>query len=332
MTVTLVRGMDGVASARTRTRADGSWGPVVLRSADGTAHGVGDDRDALLVSYGTGHGAPHPDIIATGDGGNPFTQSGWTGFYVLDHFTGVGSRSVTVGPCSQVGVLALRVGGRAAPSPIPLCGTESDVATVPTGRLGPGTPVTLTSEDNRAVSPDEPGGALVSLSVNLGEPGALAGPDGESGPLATGFPSCTAFLRIRSVRCTGLEPGARYRLAGHAVRSGPGGVLFVANMMLPAGRALALVNAAGRRLTVLHIARLRVSINGNQTVVASGVCQPGDYYGPPLTRAPLSGAVGLGPAGDGTVCPGTVTPRACPPRTSHRPTISAAARPRRRCR
>ena len=118
-------------------------------------------------------------------------------------------------------MLALRVGRSAAPSPIPLCGTESDVATVPTGRIGLGTPVTLTSEDNRAVSPGEPGGALVSLSVTLGEPGALSGPDGQSGPMASGFPACTAFLRIRSVRCTGLEPGGRYRLAGHAR---PGGV------------------------------------------------------------------------------------------------------------
>ena len=206
VTVTLVRGLAGVAAAHTRTRADGSWGPVVLRGADGTAHGVGDDRDGLVVSYGTGKGAPHPDIIATGNGGNPFTQSGSTGFYVLDHFTGVGARSVTVGPCSQVGVLALRVGGAAAPSPIPLCGTESDIATVPTAHIGLGTAVTLTSEDNRAVSPDEPGGALVSLTVTLGEPGALSGPDGQTGPLASGFPSCTAFLRIHSVRCTGLSP------------------------------------------------------------------------------------------------------------------------------
>ena len=87
------------------------------------------------------------------------------------------------------------------------------------------------------------------------------------------------------------------------MRAGFGGVLFARGVRLTAGRAIALLNRAGRRLTVLHVARLRVAITGNQTIVASGVCQPGDYYGPPLTRAPLSSAVGLGPAGEGAVCP-----------------------------
>jgi hypothetical protein len=64
-----------------------------------------------------------------------------------------------------------------------------------------------------------------------------------------------------------------------------------------------LINAAGRRLTALHVAHLHVGIIGNQTVAASGTCQAGDYWGPPVTRTPTSSAVGMGIAGTGTVCP-----------------------------
>jgi hypothetical protein len=38
-------------------------------------------------------------------------------------------------------------------------------------------------------------------------------------------------------------------------------------------------------------------------VIASGSCQAGDYWGPPVTRLPISSAVGTGIAGSGTVCP-----------------------------
>ena len=41
---------------------------------------------------------------------------------------------------------------------------------------------------------------------------------------------------------------------------------------------MALVNAAGRRLTFLHVARLRIDLVGDETVVASGTCQAGDYW------------------------------------------------------
>ncbi len=42
---------------------------------------------------------------------------------------------------------------------------------------------------------------------------------------------------------------------------------------------------------------------GTQTVLSGGSCQPGDFYGPPLMRPPVSSAIGLGVAGRGTVCP-----------------------------
>lgn len=303
VTVTLVRGLKPIALGRTTSRTDGSWGPVALRGGDGALHAPGDDRDGVIVSYGIGGGAPTPELIATGDGGNPFTQSGTTGWYILDHFAAVAPHGVALGPCSQVGVLSLRVGAALAPSPVPLCSTESDIAAVPTPRIGLGTPVTLTSSDNRSVSLSEPNGALVSLSVALGEPGALPAPTGQAGAFATGFPGCTAFLRIRSVRCTGLVAGERYRIASRAVRAGRDGTLFSGAMTLRAGEALSLVNAAGRRLTTLHVARLRVDLIGSQTVIASGVCQPGDFYGRPLTHAPTASTVGIGPGGGGSACP-----------------------------
>ncbi len=113
--VVLARAGTPVATAQTLTRADGTWGPVTLRGADGRPHAVGDDRDQLEVLYGTSPSAPTPDFIQTGDGGNPFTESGFTGWFALDHGTAVltgGRRSaVVVGPCAQTGVLSVRVGG-----------------------------------------------------------------------------------------------------------------------------------------------------------------------------------------------------------------------------
>lgn len=303
VTVSLVRGLQPIATGRTISRADGSWGPVALRGPDGILHAPGDDRDGVIINYGFGHGAPPPELIATGDGGNPFTQSGTTGWYILDHFAAVESHGVALGPCSQVGVLSLRVGASLAPSPVPLCSTETDIAAVPTARIGLGTRVSLTSSDNRSVSLSEPNGALVSLSVALGEPGASSASTGQSGAFATGFPSCSAFLRIRSVRCTGLVPGERYRIASRVVRAGGNGTLFTGAVAVRGGRTVTLINAAGRRLTTLHVAHLRVDLIGDQTVIVSGSCQPGDFYGRPLSHAPTASTVGIGPGGGGTACP-----------------------------
>ena len=56
----------------------------------------------------------------------------------------------------------------------------------------------------------------------------------------------------------------------------------------------------------MHVAQLRVAIKGNQTVVSSGRCQPGQYYGPPITTPPTSASAGSfagGVALTGEICP-----------------------------
>ena len=83
VTVSLLRS-DGteepivVASESAKTAADGSWSLTLQRA-------VGDDRDQIEVDY-AGTGAPKVarQVIMTGNGGNPFTESGWTGWSALD--------------------------------------------------------------------------------------------------------------------------------------------------------------------------------------------------------------------------------------------------------
>ena len=314
VTVVLLRSSQPVALGSTQSRANGTWGPVTLRGPRGEPHAVGDDRDAIEVLYGLGSDAPSPDFIQTGDGGNPFTESGWTGWFDLDHGyavhdTGAGSGAVLVGPCGQTGVLSLRIGATLAPSPVDLCQTESDAAIIDTGHVGAGTPVTMTSEDNRGSYLLEPDGVLVKLTIALGEPDSIpAVGNSQLLYLPTGFPTCTAFLRIRTVRCGGLVAGARYRLTrrGHTIghgRAGEAGGLTAGGLTIAGGDVITLVNAAGRALTSLHVAHLRVNLVGNETQIASGTCQPGDYWGSPVSKPPISSAIGEGIAGDGTICP-----------------------------
>lgn len=302
--VSLLRASVVVAAAHTHTRANGSWGPVQLRAPSGAPHAVGDDREGVAVVYGGSPNAPPPDLIATGDGGNPFTESGYTGWSDLDHGFAVGSNSVILGPCGQTGVLALRVGSKFTEPPAQLCGTETDLAEVATGPLRLGTPLTMSTTDNRAESPLELNGALVKLTVPLGEPGAVAAVSNTQLPLVTtGFPECTAYLRIQSVGCSGLVAGARYRLGRRHATATLDGSILVRGLRLHGGQRLTLTNAAGRRLTTLHVAHLRVAIIGNQTQIASGTCQAGDFYGPPLGATPVSDQVGDGAFGTGTICP-----------------------------
>lgn len=315
--VSLMRAGAPVARAVGRTRASGAWGPITLRAADGSLHAVGDDRDQLLVQYGSG--GPRPELIQTGNGGDPFTQSGYTGWFDLDHgyrvSSGRSGGKVAVGPCGQTGVLSLSVDGRRTLPPAQLCSTETGVAVLATRRLGPGTALVFSSRDNRAPHPADPAGALVKLTVSLGEPGSIAalGLD-QLGLTPSGFPLCTAFLRIQTVRCSGLVAGAPYALTrrrGQATvhgRANAAGVLSITQLPGPrritGGDVLRLVNRAGRPLSTLHVARLRVAIDGRQTQIASGTCQPGDYYGPAPTRAPVSRAVGQpGYGATGTTCP-----------------------------
>ena len=308
----LMRAGAVVARARTRTRAGGGWA-VSLRSSSGRSHAVGDDREVLRIGYGR-HGPP-PDRIATGDGGNPFTESGWTGWFDLDHGYAIGSRSVSLAPCSQTGVLAVTVNGTpTSAAPIDRCDTETDVASVRTPALSPASRLEMSSQDNRAASTANPYGALVELTVPLGEPGSISAQVNNQVVIEpSGFPGCVAELRSQSVSCSGLVPGARYALTrrrGRATvhaRAGWDGRATFAGLPGPAavegGDLLTLRNRARRTLTTLHVAHLRVDVKGEQTVLAGGTCEPGDFYGPPVSRPPLSGAVGSGLASSGTVCP-----------------------------
>ena len=165
------------------------------------------------------------------------------------------------------------------------------------------------------MTPLAPNGALVKLTVGLGEPGSVSAlGNAQLLFLPTGFPACTAFPRIATVRCSGLVPGARYTLAGHPARAGAGGALSVSVPRLRGGEVLTLTNRAGRPLTSLHVAHLRVDITGEQTQIASGHCQPGDYYGPPISTPPTSDLVGDGIGGSGTVCPLSGDARGLPTR------------------
>jgi hypothetical protein len=313
VTVLLARTGAIVGAGGTTTGGRGNWGPVALQSVSGGPVAVGDDRDEILVDYGAR--GPGTDLIQTGNGGNPFTQAGWTGWFDLDNGYAVGSRSVLLAPCSQTGVLGLTVNRTATAPPIEQCETESDFAVVPTKPLRAGTSLSLSSADNRAVTPGNPGGALVKLTVPLGEPGSVSAL-GNSQILfqPTGFPSCTADLQSQAVRCKGLQPDARYTLtrrrrrAVRRNRADPGGTVsfrdFPGSRGIAGGDVLTLRNRSGRTLTSLHVAHLRVDVKGQQTTIASGHCEHGAYYGPPLSSAPISVGIGIpGVAGNGTICP-----------------------------
>jgi hypothetical protein len=317
VTILLFRSGKKVASGNARTRAGGAWGPVTLRDKGGRGHAVGDDRDEIGVVYGTA--SQLPQLIETGDGGNPFTESGYTGWLELDDgyavHSGAGGGTVLLGPCSQTGVLSLRVGDAFTEPPAELCETESDAAVITTRRLSSGTTLTMSSVDNRSNNPVTPDGALIKLTVALGEPNSVSA-HGNSQLLfaPTGFPSCTVFLRIQTVSCSGLVPHASYalrRARGGAVRRGRAnarGVVsiggFPGRRGIAAGDGLTLSNSARRRLTTLHVARLRVDLVGNSTRIASGSCQPGDYYGAQPVAPSLSAVVGVpGAGGRGTICP-----------------------------
>ncbi len=65
-------------------------------------------------------------------------------------------------------------------------------------------------------------------------------------------------------------------------------------------------NHAGRVLTMLHVAHLQVHLVGHKAAIASGRCEPGEWFGPqppplPLTLAALLGISGA--SGNGQVCP-----------------------------
>lgn len=314
VTVLLARAGTLVALASAVTGGSGSWGPVALQSVSSPGlRAVGDDRDEILIRYGAR--GPMPELIETGDGGNPFTETGWTGWFDLDHGYAIRSNSILLAPCSQTGVLGLTVSGTPTSPHVERCQTGTDLAVLRTGRLRPSTSITMSSEDNRAVWVANPNGALVKLTIPVGEPGSVSAVGNDQILFKpSGFPSCTADLRAQTVRCTGLVPGGRYALTrrrGHVVRRGRadrsgslriGG--FPGSVGLRGGDVLRLTSRAGRTLTTLHVAHLRVDLRGEQTVIAGGSCEPGAYYGKPVSGVPLGRAIGApGVGGTGTICP-----------------------------
>jgi hypothetical protein len=312
--VILARAGTIVAAGGGVTNSAGSWGPAALQSVKGNGlHALGDDRDEILVRYSSG--GPKLDLIETGDGGNPFTESGWTGWLALDHGYAVHSNAVIVGPCAQTGVLGVFVNGAATVPPVEQCGTETDAAVLAAKPLRASTSLSMSSSDNRAVTLDNPPGALIKLTIPLGEPGSVSSVGNDQVLFRpTGFPACTADLRAQAVRCSGLVAHARYSLIrrrGHAVarattdRSGVTRFRgFPGALGITGGDVLALRNRAGRVLTTLHVAHLRIDLNGDQTVISGGRCEPGDYYGAPLTAPVTSVGIGVpGSGGTGRICP-----------------------------
>jgi hypothetical protein len=307
-----------VARGSTSTASDGTW------SVSLAPHAPGDDRDEIIVDYsGPGAPTPHRQVILTGNGGNPFTEAGWTGWLAMDagsaQQTGAGGSSLSLAPCFQAGTLTYTLNGAsAAQSPNDLCNTQTDVATESTPVVGRGDAVKWISNDNRAFdAPNAPNpnplGGLVSLTVPVGEPGSVST---FTGGLTTftpgGFPSCTADLEFQGVACTGLVSGAIYALTdrgqqqtGRADATGT----VVVPMLIQRGDAISLGNGS-RVLTTLHVARLKVRILGDETFLSGGTCQPGEYFGLPLQKVPTTTLAGVptnplsgGVALTGQICP-----------------------------
>lgn len=307
-----------VARAAATTAPDGSWQAWLW------PHAPGDDRDEIDIDY-SGLGAPQPahQVILTGNGGDPFTEAGWMGWLAMDDGSALtstpGGATLGLAPCFQAGTLSFAIGAVAQPqSPNDSCDTETDVANVNTTGVGPSTPLTWTSNDNRAFddpTSDSPNlfGGLVSLTVPIGEPDSVST---STSPLPTftpgGFPSCTADLELRVLACTGLVPGARYTLRDRrrrvSGRADASGTLFA--FLLVRRRDIVRLSNGSRTLTMLHVANLRVKILGEEAFASGGTCQPGEYYGPPPSAVPTSSGAGLpspsttgGLALTGEVCP-----------------------------
>ena len=300
----------------TGTTSSGAW------SVSLAPHAVGDDRDVIDVQY-TGTGAPSPrlDQILTGNGGNPFTESGWTGFIDMDNgsfltntqtLQGQAPPSLTLEPCFQTGIESDSLG---AESPTDFCNTASDAATAPvSSAVTPGQAVTWTSLDDRAFTPPgEPDanvtGALVRLTVPVGEPDSVSSFSNPFVPIPPGgFPTCSGDLEAGTVTCSGLVPGQTYTVHdGATTASGTAdstGTVSVP-LAIKRGDTVSLSNGS-RTLTTLHVAHLRAAIQGDQATLASGQCQPGEYYGAPVSTPPTNGSAGSltgGIALSGQTCP-----------------------------
>jgi hypothetical protein len=77
-----------------------------------------------------------------------------------------------------------------------------------------------------------------------------------------------------------------------------------ARVWVRGGDTLTLRNRAGRTMTALHVAQLRVALRGAHAQVSGGGCEPGAYWGPPLNHFPVGSGVGAPSVGaSGVVCP-----------------------------
>jgi len=328
--VTLLRAdADGnpvaVAQAATTTAANGSWSVSLAPRA------VGDDRDEIDVDY-SHNGAPSPShqVILTGNGGNPFTESGWTGWTALDNGSfltnepSLGGPSLSMSPCFQTGVLVGTFNGTPLVGPngesmTDTCNTQTGIATLPLPRnAAAGDVVADSSNDNRAFSPpDGPTpngvGGLVKLAVPVGEADAVSLFASPMGPFFTpsGFPTCSADLEGQSLSCAGLVADGNYTATdggAHASGTADGNGILTVPLAVKDGSVVSLSNGA-RNVTVLHVANLRADIDGEQTVLAGGTCSAGQYYGPPLSEAPTNASAGApsavagGAALTGEICP-----------------------------
>jgi hypothetical protein len=308
VTVALVRSGLGaqrvtVARASAITHADGSWSLSLPK------HAVGDDRDLITVEY-SGAGAPRPshEQILTGNGGNPFTESGWTGWFDMEHGSRVFNKppALTLAPCFQTGVESYSLAGKPGfVTPTDFCNTKTDAARTPLrARVSSSADIVWSSNDNRAFTP--PGqphtntlGALVKLTANAAEPNSVSQ---FKLPLQFfkpgGFPTCAANLRTHRVSCQGLRPGDSYRVAQgshqHATaKANRKGVVSV-RLRFRGGDKISLADGANV-LTVLHVAHL-----------SRGHCQPGEYFGGPVSHAPTNrsaGSLSGGTALRGLICP-----------------------------
>jgi hypothetical protein len=152
----------------------------------------------------------------------------------------------------------------------------------------------------------------VSLTVPLGEADAVSS---FLSPLPTfapsGVPSCTADLELQTATCTGLVGGDTYtvtdtRTGKHVSGSADPTGTVVGQFPtggLRGGDAVSLSNGS-RTLTTLHVAHLKVAITDEQTALAGGRCQPGEYYGSPAPAAPTSPAAGVPTVAlTGEICP-----------------------------
>ncbi len=307
--VTVIRmGADGnpaaVAQASGLTNASGAWS-VTLQ------HPVGDDRDEIDVDY-SGANAPTPNhqVILTGNGGNPFNESGWTGWTAMDDGTATtnsGGPQLQIAPCFQTGVLQAAINGTNVTPPngddglVDFCSTQTDVATIPlSSPVTAAKALTVSSNDNRAFSDPNlptanPVGGLVKLTVSAGEPDSVS-------PFVSpliftpgGFPTCAADLEAQSVSCSGLVPSASYTVTDGATKrtaaADDTGAITVA-LAAKRGDSVVLSNSSHRPLSTLHVAHLRVDITGEQSVLSGGTCEPYNYYAPPLSTPPTSSAAG----------------------------------------